>query len=90
MNITDIRIRPTEKADSKMKALASITLDDEFVIHDIKIIDSEKGLFVAMPSKKDGNGEFKDVAHPIKTSTRHHMQEVIIAKYNEIVENVNE
>ena len=89
MNITDVRIRPTEKADSKMKALASITLDDEFVIHDIKIIDSEKGLFVAMPSKKDGNNEYKDIAHPIKTPVREYMQETILAKYNEVVGSTN-
>ena len=89
MNITDVRIRPTEKADSKMKALASITIDDEFVIHDIKIIDSEKGLFVAMPSKKDSNNEYKDIAHPIKTPVRMYMQELILAKYNEIVGSTN-
>lgn len=85
MNITDVRIRPTEKANSKMKALASITIDDEFVIHDIKIIDSEKGLFVAMPSKKDGNNEYKDIAHPIKTPVRKYIQDLILEKYNEVV-----
>lgn len=89
MNITDIRIRPTEKADSKMKALASITLDGEFVIHDIKIINSEKGLFVAMPSKRDGNGDFKDIAHPIKTSVRQYLQDAVIAKYNEVIGDTN-
>lgn len=89
MNITDVRIRPTEKADSKMRALASITLDGEFVIHDIKVIESDKGLFIAMPSKKDGNGEFKDIAHPINTATRQYMQQTIIAKYEEVIGSTN-
>lgn len=85
MNITDIRVRPVEKADSKMKAVASITIDGEFVIHDIKVIESDKGLFIAMPSKKDGNGEFKDVAHPINTATRMSIQNAVIAKYEEVI-----
>lgn len=85
MNITDVRVRPVDKEDSKMKAIASITIDGEFVVHDIKVIASEKGLFVAMPSKKDGNGEFKDVAHPIKTETRNRIQDAVIAKYEEVI-----
>ena len=85
MNITDIRVRPVEKADSKMKAVASITIDGEFVVHDIKVIESDKGLFIAMPSKKDGNGEFKDVAHPINTATRMSIQNAVIAKYEETI-----
>lgn len=85
MNITDVRIRPVEKEDSKMKAIASITIDGEFVIHDIKVIESSKGLFIAMPSKKDGNGEFKDVAHPINTATRTRIQDAVIEKYNEVI-----
>ena len=85
MTITDVRIRPVEKVDAKIKAVASITIDGEFVVHDIKVIESDKGLFIAMPSKKDGNGEFKDVAHPIKTDTRRSIQEAIIAKYKEVV-----
>lgn len=87
MNITDVRIRPVEKENSKMRAMASITIDGEFVVHDIKVIESDKGLFVAMPSKKDGNGDFKDVAHPINTATRNHIQEVVIAKYEEVIGN---
>lgn len=85
MNITDVRIRPVEKEDSKMKAVASITIDGEFVVHDIKVIESEKGLFIAMPSKKDGNGEFKDIAHPINTVTRTRIQDAVIAKYEEVI-----
>jgi stage V sporulation protein G len=85
MNITDVRVRPVEKEDSKMKAVASITIDGEFVVHDIKVIESEKGLFIAMPSKKDGNGDFKDVAHPINTATRNRIQDAIIAKYEEVI-----
>ena len=89
MNITDVRIRPVEKEDTKMKAVASITIDGEFVVHDIKVIESDKGLFIAMPSKKDGNGEFKDVAHPINTGTRMHIQDTVLAKYAEVIGNTN-
>lgn len=85
MNITDVRVRPVEKEDSKMKAVASITIDGEFVVHDIKLIESDKGLFIAMPSKKDGNGDYKDVAHPIKTSTREDIQKAVIDKYNSVM-----
>lgn len=85
MKITDVRIRPVDKADSKMKAVASITIDGEFVVHDIKVIESEKGLFIAMPSKKDGNGAHKDIAHPIVTKTRETIRDAVIAKYNEVI-----
>lgn len=85
MNITDVRIRPVEKEDSKMKAIASITIDGGFVVHDIKVIESEKGLFIAMPSKKDGSGEHKDIAHPINTATRKSIQDAVIAKYEEVI-----
>lgn len=85
MNITDVRVRPVEKEDSKMKAVASITIDGEFVVHDIKVIESDKGLFIAMPSKKDGNGEYKDIAHPINTATRTRIQDAVLAKYEEVI-----
>lgn len=85
MNITDVRVRPVEKADGKMKAVASITINGEFVVHDIKVIEGDKGYFVAMPSKKDGNGDYKDIAHPINTATRKNIQDAVIAKYNEVV-----
>ena len=73
MEITDIRIRRLE-GSNKMKAIVSITIDDEFVLHDIKVVDGEKGLFIAMPSKKTADGEYRDIAHPIKTETRNRIQ----------------
>ena len=82
MNITDIRIRNVEKA-GKMKAVASITIDDAFVVHDIKIIEGDKGLFIAMPSRKAADGEYKDIAHPIKSETRTRLQEMILKAYEE-------
>ena len=80
MNITDVRIRKVDK-EGKMKAVASITLDGEFVVHDIKIIDGEKGLFIAMPSRKTGEGEYRDIAHPINSETRESMQKLILKAY---------
>ncbi len=85
MQITDIRIRKTER-DGKLKAVASITIDEEFVVHDIKIIDGDKGMFIAMPSRKTTDGEYKDIAHPIKSSTREEMQRLILDKYRNEVE----
>ncbi len=83
MQITDIRIRKVEKENSKMLAVVSITIDEEFVVHDIKIIEGDKGLFIAMPSRRAGDGEFKDVAHPIKSTTREQLQNMILDKYKE-------
>ncbi len=80
MTITDIRIRKIEK-EGKMKAVVSITIDDVFVVHDIKIIEGEKGLFIAMPSRKATDGEYKDIAHPIKSDTREMLQNMILEKY---------
>ena len=82
MQITDVRIRKIEK-EGKMKAVVSIAIDEEFVIHDIKIIEGEKGMFIAMPSRKTAEGEYKDIAHPIKSSTRELIQNLILQKYNE-------
>lgn len=73
MQITDVRVRKITK-EGKMKAIVSITLDDEFVVHDIKVIEGEKGLFIAMPSKKATDGEYRDIAHPINSSTRENLQ----------------
>ena len=70
MQITDVRVRRIEK-EGKMKAIVSITLDNEFVVHDIKVIEGEKGLFIAMPSRKAADGEYRDIAHPINSETRH-------------------
>ena len=85
MQITDIRIRKTER-DGKLKAVASITIDEELVVHDIKIIDGDKGMFIAMPSRKTTDGEYKDIAHPIKSSTREEMQRLILDKYRSEIE----
>ncbi len=86
MNITDIRMRKIEK-EGKMKAVASITIEDEFVVHDIKVIEGEKGLFIAMPSRKATDGEYKDIAHPIRSETRALLQDMILDKYKkEILE----
>ena len=85
MQITDVRVR-MKGNDSKMKAIASITIDDVFVIHDIKVIDGEKGMFIAMPSRKAGDGEYKDIAHPINSETRNSIQKIILEKYEEELE----
>ena len=83
MQITDVRIRKVEK-EGKMKAVVSITIDDEFVVHDIKVIEGEKGLFIAMPSRKAGDGDFRDIAHPINSETRDKIQSLILEKYQEV------
>lgn len=80
MEITDVRIRKIE-TEGKMKAVVSVTFDNEFVVHDIKIIDSQSGLFIAMPSRKTPDGEFRDIAHPINAVTREKIQKVILEKY---------
>ena len=82
MNITDVRLRRVN-TDGKMKAVVSITLDDAFVVHDIKLIEGQNGLFVAMPSRKVGEGDFRDIAHPINSSTRNMIQDVIFKAYEE-------
>ena len=84
MQITDIRIRKVDK-DGKMKAVVSITIDDAFVVHDIKIIEGEKGLFIAMPSRKESDGEYRDIAHPINSGTREKIQKMILDKYDEVL-----
>ena len=80
MNITDVRVRKMTK-ESKMKAVVSITIDDEFVIHDIKVVEGEKGLFIAMPSRKAADGEYRDIAHPINSETREKIQSIILENY---------
>lgn len=80
MTITDVWVRKIEK-EGKLKAIVSITLDNEFVVHDIKVIEGEKGLFIAMPSKKTADGEFRDIAHPINSSTREMIQSTILDRY---------
>ena len=88
MQITDVRIRRVEK-EGKMKAVVSITIDEEFVVHDIKVIEGEKGLFIAMPSRKSSDGEYRDIAHPINTQTRDRLQKIVLDAY-EKAEDVEE
>ena len=83
MNITDVRIRKIA-ADGKLKAVVSVTFDDEFVVHDIKIIEGQNGLFIAMPSKKMGETDFRDIAHPIVSEARNKIRDVIFAEYEEL------
>ena len=89
MQITDVRIRKVDK-EGKMKAVVSITIDDEFVVHDIKVIEGEKGLFIAMPSRKAADGEYRDIAHPINSGTRERNQTLILNKYQEELASVPE
>ena len=84
MTITDVRVRKIAK-EGKMKAIVSVTLDDEFVVHDIKVIEGEKGLFIAMPSRKTADGEYRDIAHPINSETRQQMQDVILREYEKAI-----
>ena len=84
MNITDVRVRKVAK-EGKMKAVVSITIDDEFVVHDIKVIEGERGLFVAMPNKKMPNGEYRDVAHPIHSGMRAVLEEAILGEYYNVL-----
>lgn len=85
MNITDVRVRRLTNT-GKMRALVSITLDNEFVVHDIKVIEGEKGLFIAMPSRKASDGEFRDIAHPINSDTRERIQDIILKRYYEVLD----
>lgn len=82
MQITDVRVRQVTK-EGKLKAVVSITIDDEFVVHDIKIIEGEKGLFIAMPSKRSLDGEYRDIAHPINSGTREKIQNTILERYKD-------
>lgn len=85
MRITDVRIRKVSE-DGKMKAVVSVTFDDEFVVHDIKIIEGQNGLFIAMPSRKMGEGDFRDIAHPLTSETRNRIKEAIFAEYDKLLE----
>ena len=83
MKISDVRIRFVKKDDSKLKAVASVTIDDCFVVHDIKVIEGAEGPFIAMPSRTTNDGEFKDIAHPLNTETREELRAAILAAYDE-------
>jgi len=84
LKVTDVRIRKITE-EGKMKAIVSVTLDDEFVVHDIKIIDGQNGLFIAMPSRKMADGEFRDIAHPINAETRKKIQDAIFQEYEKVL-----
>ena len=83
MNITDVRIRKIS-AEGKMKAIVSVTFENQFVVHDIKVIEGQNGLFIAMPSRKTPDGEVKDIAHPINTETREQIQKAILDEYEKV------
>ena len=82
MNITDIRIRLVTKDDSKLKAVASFTIDDAFVVHDVKIIEGTNGNFISMPSKRAPSGEYRDIVHPLNTETREQISAAVLAAYD--------
>ncbi len=89
MNITDVRVRKMDP-EGKMKAVVSVTLDDSFVVHDIKVIEGEKGMFIAMPSRKGSLGEYRDIAHPINSEMREIFQKAILEKYEEAMNESSE
>ena len=89
MQITDVRVRKVTK-EGKMKAVVSITLDNEFVVHDIKVIEGEKGLFIAMPSRKSSDGEYRDIAHPLNSDTRDKIQSMMLKGYEQALLENNE
>jgi stage V sporulation protein G len=82
MEITKVNIRPVTM--NKVKAIASITIDDQFVVHDLRVVEGDRGLFVAMPSRKLPSGNFKDIAHPINSETREMIQSAVLAEYQNI------
>lgn len=86
MNITDVRVRKINQ-EGRMKAIVSVTFDDAFVVHDVKVVDGQNGLFVAMPSRKTAEGEFRDIAHPISSTAREKIQSAVLQKYQEALEN---
>lgn len=90
MKITDVRLRKVNNQDTRMKALVSVTFDESFVIHDLRVIDGNNGLFVAMPSKRTPDGEFRDIAHPINSDMRKHVQEEVMRVYEETADAAEE
>ena len=87
MQITDVRVRKLTQ-DDKMKAIVSVTFDEQFVVHDIKVIEGDSGYFIAMPSRKGADGEYRDIAHPINSDMRARLQKVILSEYEKAVKNV--
>ncbi len=84
LHVTDVRVRKVLQ-EGKMKAIVSVTLDDAFVIHDVKVVEGQNGLFVAMPSRKTPDGEFRDIAHPITSSAREIIQSAVLQAYQEAI-----
>lgn len=84
MKITEVRIKLVKKDEGKMKAIASITIDDCFVIHDVKVIEGTEDYFIAMPSKKTPDGEFKDIVHPLNTQTREMIKKVVLEEFDKV------
>lgn len=89
VEVTDVRVRKVTE-ESKMKAIVSVTFDDEFVVHDIKVIDGINGIFIAMPSRKMPDGEFRDIAHPISPTTRRKIQEAVFLEYEKSLAELEE
>ena len=83
MEITNVRVRVVEKENSKMRGFASVTIDNQFVVHDIRILEGDNGLFLAMPSKQTGVGEYRDIAHPINQEARQLFTDAILKEYQE-------
>jgi len=86
MKVTDVRVRKLSNDDGKMKAIVSLTIDEDFVVHDIRVVEGQNGLFVAMPSRKTPSGEFRDVAHPITTEARAVIQDAVLKAYEEALQ----
>lgn len=89
LNVTDVKVRLVKPENGKLKGVASIVIDDCFALHDIKIIESQDGVFMAMPSKKTSNGEYKDIAHPINSETREFLKTKILDAYRKALEEVD-
>lgn len=89
MQITDVRVRKVS-SEGKMKAVVSVTFDNQFVVHDIKVIDGQNGMFIAMPSRRTPDGEFKDIAHPINSETREMIQKAILEEFDKAMAEENE
>ena len=83
MQITDVRVRKLNRNDGRKLAIASVTLDNEFVVHDINVIDGDRGLFISMPSRRMPNGEYRDIAHPITAEARQKIQDAVLNAYEE-------
>ena len=90
MKISDVRVRIVKNESSKIKASASITIEDCFVVHDIKVIEGNEGYFIAMPSRKTPDGEFKDIVHPLNTETREQIRDIVLKAFEEAKNNVQE